>query len=100
MSVDGRVQETTTKSRSGRRAVPLLSDAGVAALLSGSYGKSWQLRQTREREAAQGPGRPRARVHNGNGRALDPACVTRLFRKLSGGSPRLTFHGLRHSAAG
>jgi integrase len=32
VSVDGRVQETTTKTRAGRRTVPL-SDAAVAALL-------------------------------------------------------------------
>jgi integrase len=32
-----------------------------------------------------------------DGRALDPAYVTRLFRKLSAGLPPLTFHGLRHS---
>jgi Phage integrase family/Phage integrase, N-terminal SAM-like domain/Arm DNA-binding domain len=35
VSIDGRVQETTTKSRNGRRQVPL-SDAATAALLHGS----------------------------------------------------------------
>jgi integrase len=33
-----------------------------------------------------------------DGRALDPAYVTRLFHKLSVGLPKLTFHGLRHCA--
>ena len=39
VTVEGRVQETTTKTRSGRRTLPL-SDAAVAALLT------WQLRQS------------------------------------------------------
>ena len=59
VSVDGRVQETTTKTRSGRRTVPL-SDAAVAALLT------WQLHQAEERES--GPGGVAdagARVHDG-----------------------------------
>jgi len=59
VSVDGRVQETTTKTRSGRRSVPL-SDAAVAALLT------WQLKQAEEREqGAGGVADARARVHHG-----------------------------------
>ena len=94
--VDGKVLETTTKTRSGRRTVPL-SDAGVAALLT------WQLRQFEEREAAQ-----EAWVGDGHvftmedGRALDPCYVTRLFQVIRTQGeplPELTFHGLRHSAA-
>ena len=96
VSVDGRVQETTTKTRSGRRTVPL-SDAGVAALLT------WQLRQGAEREAAQEAWETQGHVFTmEDGRPLDPAYVTRLFqviRKEGEPLPELTFHGLRHSAA-
>ncbi|HEX3199674.1 MAG TPA: tyrosine-type recombinase/integrase [Propionibacteriaceae bacterium] len=46
VTVDGHVQETTTKTRSGRRTA-LLSDRGVAALLT------WKLRQETDRETAQ-----------------------------------------------
>ena len=95
VSVDGRVQETTTKTRSGRRTVPL-SDAAVAALLT------WQLRQSEEREAAQEAWQTQGHVFTmEDGRPLDPAYVTRLFQKirLQGEPlPELTFHGLRHSA--
>jgi integrase len=95
VSVDGRVQETTTKIRSGRRTVPL-SDAGVAGLLA------WQLRQAGDAEAA-----PEAWVGDGHvfcledGRPLDPAYVTRLFQLIrkEDEPPELTFHGRRHSAA-
>lgn len=97
LSVDGRVQESTsTKTRSGRRTVPL-SDAAVAALLT------WQLHQSEEREAAQ-----EAWVGDGHvftmedGRPLDPAYITRLFRKIRERGeplPKLTPHGLRHSYA-
>jgi integrase len=96
VSVDGRVQESTTKTRSGRRTVPL-SDAATAGLLA------WQLRQAAEAEAAQ-----EAWVGDGHiftmddGRALDPNYVTRTFEKirLQGEPlPELTFHGLRHTAA-
>jgi integrase len=92
VSVDGRVQETTTKTRSGRRQVPL-TDAAVAALLE------WRVRQDNEREAAQEAWETQGHVFTmEDGRALDPAYVTRLFRKLSEGLPELTFHGLRHCA--
>jgi integrase len=93
VSVDGRVQETTTKTRSGRRQVPL-SDAAVAALLS------WHLHQDGEREAAQEAWVGDDHVFSmEDGRALDPAYITRLFQKLRGTLPELSFHGLRHSAA-
>jgi hypothetical protein len=46
VSVDGGVQEQTTKSRSERRTLPL-SDTAVAALLT------WQLRQAEEREGQE-----------------------------------------------
>jgi hypothetical protein len=76
VTVDGRVQETTTKTRSGRRIVPL-SDAGVAALLS------WQLRQAGEAEAAQEAWETQGHVFTmEDGRPLDPACVTRLFQVI------------------
>jgi integrase len=96
VSVDGRVQESTTKTRSGRRTVPL-SDAGVAALLT------WQLRQSGEAEAAQEAWQSDGHVFtNELGQALDPAYVTRLFQVIrleDEPLPALTFHGLRHSAA-
>jgi integrase len=96
VSVDGRVQESTTKTRSGRRTVSL-SDFGVAALLS------WQLHQVEEAENAA-----EAWVGDGHvftmedGRPLDPNYVTRLFNKIRQEGeplPELTFHGLRHCAA-
>jgi integrase len=94
VSVDGRVQEQTTKTRSGRRQVPL-SDAATAALLA------WQLRQAEEAENAA-----EAWIGDGHvfamedGRALDPAYLTRLFQKIrkAGELPPLSFHGLRHCA--
>lgn len=46
VTVNGRVQELTTETRSGRRTVPM-SGAGVAALLTG------QLRQAGDMEVAQ-----------------------------------------------
>jgi integrase len=96
VSVDGRVTETTTKTRSGRRTVPL-SDAGVAALLT------WQLRQAAEQEAAQEAWETQGHVFTmEDGRPLDPAYVTRLFQVIRTQDeplPELTFHGLRHSAA-
>jgi integrase len=96
VTVNGRVQETTTKTRSGRRTVPL-SDFGVAALLT------WKLTQAGEAEMAQ-----EAWVGDGHvftmedGRPLDPQYVSRLFQKIRTQGeplPELTFHGLRHSAA-
>jgi integrase len=96
VSVDGRVQETTTKTRSGRRTVPL-SDAGVAALLT------WKLTQAGEAEAAQEAWQTQGHVFTmEDGRPLDPAYVTRLFQVIRTQGeplPELTFHGLRHSAA-
>jgi integrase len=95
VSVDGRIQETTTKTRSGRRTVPL-NDAAVAALLT------WQLHQAEEREAAQEAWATQGHVFTmEDGRALDPAYVTRLFQKIRKQGeplPELTFHGLRHCA--
>jgi integrase len=92
VSIDGRVQETTTKSRSGARTVPL-SDAAVAALLT------WQLHQSGECEAAQEAWETAGHVFTmEDGRALDPAYVTRLFTKIRADLPELTFHGLRHCA--
>jgi integrase len=94
VSVDGRVTETTAKTRSGRRTVPL-SDAAVAALLT------WRLRQDEEREAAQEAWETQGHVFTmEDGRGLDPAYVTRLFQKIRTAGeplPELTFHGLRHS---
>ena len=96
VSVDGRIQETTTKSRSGRRTVPL-SNAAVAALLT------WQLHQSEERETAQEAWQTHGHVFTmEDGRALDPAYITRLFQKIRRQGeplPELTFHGLRHSYA-
>ena len=96
VSVDGRVQEQTTKTRAGRRSVPL-SDAAVAALLS------WQLHQTGEQEAAQEAWQGDGHVFTmEDGRPLDPAYITRLFQKIRTDGeplPALSFHGLRHSAA-
>ena len=96
ISVDGQVLESTTKTRSGRRTVPL-SDAAVAALLT------WQLRQAEEREAAQEAWQTQGHVFTmEDGRALEPNYVTRMFqviRKQGEPLPELTFHGLRHSAA-
>ena len=98
VTVNGRViEQQTTKTRAGLRTVPL-SEFAVATLLT------WQLRQDEEREAAQ-----EAWVGDGHvftmedGRALDPAYVTRLFQKLRKGSgeelPPISFHGLRHCHA-
>ena len=96
VSVDGRVQETTTKTRSGRRTVPL-SDAGVAALLT------WQLHPAEERRAAQEAWIGDDHVFTmEDGRPLDPAYITRLFQKIRMQGeplPALTFHGLRHCFA-
>jgi Phage integrase family len=66
VSVEGRVEETTPKTRSGRRTVPL-SDAGVAALVAlgapaagGAYSRSGGLADRRARlhdgEPAARPG--------------------------------------------
>jgi integrase len=96
VTVDGHVQEQSTKTRAGLRSVPL-SGVAVASLLA------WQLRQAEEAENAA-----EAWVGDGHvftledGRALDPAYVTRLFqviRKQDAPLPELSFHGLRHCAA-
>jgi integrase len=96
VTVDGKVSEQTTKTRAGLRQVPL-SDVAVASLLA------WQLRQGQEAEQAgeawQGDGHV---FTNELGHPLDPAYVTRLFRKLclkGEPLPPLSFHGLRHCAA-
>jgi integrase len=94
VSVDGRVQETTTKTRSGRRTLP--------RRLSGCL-LTWQLRQAEDREAAQEAWQTHGHVFTmEDGRALDPAYVTRLFQKLRRQGeplPDLDFHGLRHCYA-
>jgi integrase len=94
--INGRIVETTTKTRSGRRTVPL-SDAAVAALLT------WQLRQAQEAENAAEAWVGDGHVFTMNdGRPINPEHVTRLFqvlRKQGEPLPELTFHGLRHSWA-
>jgi integrase len=98
VTVNGRVQEQkTTKTKAGLRTVAL-SDFAVATLLT------WQLRQGEEAEAAAEAGQSEGHVFTmEDGRALDPAYVTRLFQKLRKGPgeelPPLSFHGLRHCAA-
>jgi integrase len=97
VTVAGRVQEqTTTKTRAGRRSVPL-SDAATASLLE------WQLRQEGERAAAAEAWRGDGHVWTmEDGRALDPSYITREFqtiRKQPEPLPELRFHGLRHCAA-
>lgn len=93
VSVDGHVQETSTKTRSGRRTVPLI-DFGVAALLT------WQLRQAGDAEVAQAAWQTDGHVFTmEDGRALDPQYVTKLFQKIGTGGeplPELSLHGLRH----
>jgi integrase len=97
VTVDGRITEQSTKTKAGLRQVPL-SGAAVASLLA------WQLRQAQEAEAAADA------WQNSDGylftdelgQPLDPAYVTRLFRKLcleGEPLPPLSFHGLRHCAA-
>ena len=98
VTVNGRVQEQkTTKTKAGLRTVAL-SDFAVATLLS------WQLRQGQEAEAAAEAWQSDGHVFTmEDGRALDPAYITRLFQKLRKGPgeelPPLSFHGLRHCAA-
>jgi integrase len=76
VTVDGHVEELTTKTRSGRRTVPL-SDAAVAALLT------WQLRQAGDAEVAQEAWQTQGHVFTmEDGRALDPQYVTRMFQKI------------------
>jgi integrase len=98
VSVRGRViEQQTTKTRAGLRAVAL-SEFAVAALLA------WQLRQAQEAEAAAEAWQTQGHVFTmDDGRALDPSYVTRLFQRLRKGPgeelPELSFHGLRHCAA-
>ena len=96
VTVAGRVQEQTTKTRSGRRQVPL-SDAATASLLE------WQLRQDQERADAAEAWATAGHVWTmPGGSALDPSYITREFqtiRKQPEPLPELTFHGLRHCAA-
>ena len=98
VTVNGRVQEQkTTKTKAGLRTVAL-SDFAVATLLT------WQLRQGQEAESAAEAWQSEGHVFTmEDGRALDPAYITRLFQKLRKGPgeelPTLSFHGLRHCAA-
>jgi integrase len=75
-----------------------LSDFAVATLLA------WQLRRAEEAEAACEAWQTDGHIFTmQDGRALDPAYVTRLFQWLRKGPgevlPQLTFHGLRHCHA-
>lgn len=98
VTVNGRVQEQNApKTWAGLRAMAL-SDFAVATLLA------WQLRQTEEAEAAAEEWQTEGHVFTmEDGRALDPAYVTRLFQKLrkgaGGRTTPLSFDGLRHCAA-
>jgi integrase len=98
VTVNGRVQEQNApKTKAGLRMVAL-SDFAVATLLA------WQLRQAEEAEAAAEAWQTEGHVFTmEDGRAVDPAYVTRLFqalRKWPGEElPPLSFHGLRHCAA-
>jgi integrase len=98
VTVNGRVQEQSApKTKAGLRTVAL-SDFAVATLLA------WQLRQGQEAVEAAEAWHTEGHVFTmEDGRALDPAYVTRLFQKLRKGAgrelPPLSFHGLRHCAA-
>jgi integrase len=98
VTVNGRVQEQKApKTKAGLRTVAL-SDFATATLLA------WQLRQAEEAENAAEAWQTEGHVFTmEDGRALDPAYVTRLFQKLRKGPgeelPVMSFHGLRHCAA-
>jgi integrase len=98
VTVNGRVQEQNApKTKAGLRTVAL-SDFAIATLLA------WQLRQSQEAEAGAEAWQTEGHVFTmEDGRALDPAYVTRLFQTLRKGRgeklPPLSFHGLRHCAA-
>jgi integrase len=99
VTIDGKIQEQSTKTRAGLRTIPL-SDVAVASLLA------WQLRQAAEAEAAGEAWHGAGYVFtNEVGRPLDPALITRLFQVIRRGDgqdaelPPLSFHGLRHCAA-
>jgi integrase len=98
VTVNGRVQEQNApKTKAGLRTVAL-SEFATATLLA------WQLRQAQEAENAAEAWRTQGHVFTmEDGRALDPAYITRLFQKLRKGAgqelPAISFHGLRHCAA-
>jgi integrase len=96
VTVDGRVQEQTTKTRAGLRTIPL-SDVAVASVLA------WQLRQAQEAENAAEAWAGDGHVFtNELGHPLDRAYITRLFQRIRlqcEPLPPLSFHGLRHCAA-
>lgn len=98
VTVNGRIEEQNApKTKAGLRTVAL-SDFAVATLLA------WQLRQAQEAEAGAEAWHTEGHVFTMvDGRALDPAYVTRLFQTLRRGTgeplPPLSFHGLRHCAA-
>lgn len=95
VSVDGKITESTTKSKAGNRKVPL-SDVVVGALITS------QFRQAEERANAAEAWIGDDHVFSmEDGRALNPY-VTRLFDQIRTQDeplPPLTFHGLRHGAA-
>ena len=96
VSVDGRIQETTTKTRSGRRTVPL-NDAAVAALLT--YLAAPPGRGTRSSPGSLGDARPC--VHDGGRQSVGSGLRHQVFQKIRKQGeplPELTFHGLRHCA--
>jgi integrase len=96
VTIDGKIQEQSTKTKAGLRTIPL-SDVAVASLLV------WQLRQAEEAEAADEAWQGTDYVFtNEIGRPLDPALLTRLFQRIRQQGeplPPLSFHGLRHCAA-
>jgi integrase len=98
VTVHGRVvEQNTPKTKAGLRTVAL-SDFAVATLLA------WHLRQAQEAETAAEAWQTEGHVFTmEDGRALDPAYITRLFQKLRKGPgeelPAMSFHGLRHCAA-
>lgn len=98
VTVNGRVvEQNAPKTKAGLRTAAL-SDFAVAILLA------WQLRQAQEAEAGAEAWHSEGHVFTmEDGRALDPAYITRLFQKLRKGPgeelPAMSFHGLRHCAA-
>jgi integrase len=98
VTVNGQVREQNApKTKAGLRTVAL-SEFAFATLLT------WKLRQDQEAEAAAEAWHTDGHVFTmDDGRALDPAYITRLFQKLRKGPgkelPYIKFHGLRHCAA-
>ena len=80
VTVNGRIEEQNApKTKAGLRTVAL-SDFAVATLLA------WQLRQAQEAEAGAEAWHTEGHVFTmEDGRALDPAYVTRLFQTLRKG---------------